>query len=94
MNDACAADNADTLPFTGLTPYGRPSWSGLLQFSGLRIALLDCRQNARDIVHRPHQFGLHGTLVPFHWTGVPAARLRRRAYINYAGCRAASRSYR
>ena len=33
MNDAFAADTADTLPFTGLTPYGRPSWSGLLQFS-------------------------------------------------------------
>src|SRR5438876_291798 len=39
MNDAFAADTADTLPFTGLTPYGRPSWSGLLQFSLVGIPL-------------------------------------------------------
>jgi DNA end-binding protein Ku len=39
MTDAFAADNADTLPFTGLTPNGRPSWSGLLQFSLVGIPL-------------------------------------------------------
>src|SRR5262249_24847473 len=33
MNDAFSPDSADTLPFTGMTPYGRPSWSGLLHFS-------------------------------------------------------------
>jgi hypothetical protein len=30
MNDAFSHDTADTLPFTPNTPYGRPSWSGLL----------------------------------------------------------------
>ena len=39
MNDASPHDTADTLPFTGLTPYGRPSWSGLLQFSLVGIPL-------------------------------------------------------
>ena len=39
MNDAFPPDTADTLPFTGLTPYGRPSWSGLLQFSLVGIPL-------------------------------------------------------
>src|SRR5262249_26068749 len=32
-------DTPDTLPFTGTTPYGRPSWSGLLQFSLVGIPL-------------------------------------------------------
>jgi hypothetical protein len=39
MTDTFAADNADTLPFTGLTPYGRPSWFCLLQFSLVGIPL-------------------------------------------------------
>jgi DNA end-binding protein Ku len=39
MNDAFPPDTADTLPLTGLTPYGRPSWSGLLQFSLVGIPL-------------------------------------------------------
>jgi hypothetical protein len=39
MNDAFSADSADTLPFTPNTPYGRPSWSGLLQFSLVGIPL-------------------------------------------------------
>src|SRR5215471_17816756 len=39
MNDAFPPDNPDTLPFTGTTPYGRPSWSGLLQFSLVGIPL-------------------------------------------------------
>ena len=39
MNDAFSPDTADTLPFTGMTPYGRPSWSGLLQFSLVGIPL-------------------------------------------------------
>ncbi len=39
MNDALPHDNPDTLPFTGLMPYGRPSWSGLLQFSLVGIPL-------------------------------------------------------
>jgi len=39
MNDACSPDTADTLPFTPNTPYGRPSWSGLLQFSLVGIPL-------------------------------------------------------
>jgi DNA end-binding protein Ku len=39
MNDALPPDTADTLPFTGTTPYGRPSWSGLLQFSLVGIPL-------------------------------------------------------
>jgi hypothetical protein len=32
-------DTADTLPFTPNTPHGRPSWSGLLQFSLVGIPL-------------------------------------------------------
>jgi DNA end-binding protein Ku len=39
MNDAFAPESADALPFTGTTPYGRPSWSGLLQFSLVGIPL-------------------------------------------------------
>ena len=39
MNDAFPPDNPDTLPFAGTTPYGRPSWSGLLQFSLVGIPL-------------------------------------------------------
>ena len=39
MNDASSPDTADTLPFTPNTPYGRPSWSGLLQFSLVGIPL-------------------------------------------------------
>ena len=39
MNDAFPPDTPDTLPFTGTTPYGRPSWSGLLQFSLVGIPL-------------------------------------------------------
>ena len=39
MNDALPHDSPDTLPFTGTTPYGRPSWSGLLQFSLVGIPL-------------------------------------------------------
>jgi DNA end-binding protein Ku len=39
MNDAFSPDTADTLPFTGMTPYGRPSWSGLLQLSLVGIPL-------------------------------------------------------
>jgi DNA end-binding protein Ku len=39
MNDAYSADTADTLPFTPNTLYGRPSWSGLLQFSLVGIPL-------------------------------------------------------
>jgi len=39
MNDAFSPEAADTLPFTGMTPYGRPSWSGLLQFSLVGIPL-------------------------------------------------------
>src|SRR5262245_48953545 len=39
MNDAFSPDSADPLPFTGMTPYGRPSWSGLLQFSLVGIPL-------------------------------------------------------
>src|SRR5213593_14226 len=39
MNDALPHDNPDTLPFAGTTPYGRPSWSGLLQFSLVGIPL-------------------------------------------------------
>jgi len=39
MNDAFPPDNSDTLPFAGTTPYGRPSWSGLLQFSLVGIPL-------------------------------------------------------
>jgi DNA end-binding protein Ku len=39
MNDAFPPDTRDTLPFTGMTPYGRPSWSGLLQFSLVGIPL-------------------------------------------------------
>jgi len=39
MNDAFPPDAPDTLPFTGTTAYGRPSWSGLLQFSLVGIPL-------------------------------------------------------
>lgn len=39
MIDALPSDAHDTIPFTGLTPYGRPSWSGLLQFSLVGIPL-------------------------------------------------------
>src|SRR5262252_5845427 len=39
MNDALPPDTPDTLPFTGTAPYGRPSWSGLLQFSLVGIPL-------------------------------------------------------
>src|SRR5262249_25146914 len=39
MNDASPHDTPDTLPFTGAMPYGRPSWSGLLQFSLVGIPL-------------------------------------------------------
>jgi Ku protein len=39
MNDAFSPDTADTLPFAPSTPYGRPSWSGLLQFSLVGIPL-------------------------------------------------------
>ncbi len=39
MNDALPPDTPDTLPFAGTTPYGRPSWSGLLQFSLVGIPL-------------------------------------------------------
>jgi DNA end-binding protein Ku len=39
MNDAFPLDAPDTLPFAATTPYGRPSWSGLLQFSLVGIPL-------------------------------------------------------
>jgi DNA end-binding protein Ku len=39
MNDALPDNTPDTLPFAGTTPYGRPSWSGLLQFSLVGIPL-------------------------------------------------------
>src|SRR5215472_9401130 len=39
MNDAFPPDAPDTLPFTGLTPYGRPSWSCLLLFRLVGIPL-------------------------------------------------------
>jgi DNA end-binding protein Ku len=39
MNDASLHDAPETMPFTGTTPYGRPSWSGLLQFSLVGIPL-------------------------------------------------------
>jgi DNA end-binding protein Ku len=39
MNPAFASDSADTLPLAGTTPWGRPSWSGLLQFSLVGIPL-------------------------------------------------------
>jgi DNA end-binding protein Ku len=39
MTDASPHDALDTLPFIGTTPYGRPSWSGLLQFSLVGIPL-------------------------------------------------------
>ena len=37
MNDAF--DTPETLPFNATAPYGRPSWSGLLQFSLVGIPL-------------------------------------------------------
>src|ERR1700687_135881 len=37
MNDAF--DTPETLPFAATAPYGRPSWSGLLQFSLVGIPL-------------------------------------------------------
>ena len=37
MNDVF--DTPETLPFTATAPYGRPSWSGLLQFSLVGIPL-------------------------------------------------------
>src|SRR6516164_6143469 len=39
MNDACPHDMSDTLPLGAAAPYGRPSWSGLLQFSLVGIPL-------------------------------------------------------
>jgi DNA end-binding protein Ku len=39
MNNALPPNNPDTLPFTGTAPYGRPSWSGLLQLSLVGIPL-------------------------------------------------------
>ena len=39
MNDAFPHDAPETLPFGGAAPYGRPSWSGLLQFSLVGIPL-------------------------------------------------------
>src|SRR5262249_15299522 len=39
MNDAFSPATVDTLPFTPNTPYGRPSCSGLLQFSLVGIPL-------------------------------------------------------
>jgi hypothetical protein len=39
MNDAFPHDTPETLPFTATAPYGRPSWSGLLQFSLVGIPL-------------------------------------------------------
>jgi DNA end-binding protein Ku len=39
MNDAFSHDTPEPLPFAGATPYGRPSWSGLLQFSLVGIPL-------------------------------------------------------
>ena len=34
-----AHDTPETLPFAAASPYGRPSWSGLLQFSLVGIPL-------------------------------------------------------
>ena len=39
MNDAVSPDLPDTLPAGAAAPYGRPSWSGLLQFSLVGIPL-------------------------------------------------------
>ena len=39
MNDASSPDSPDTLPLGAAAPYGRPSWSGLLQFSLVGIPL-------------------------------------------------------
>ena len=39
MNDACSHDVPDTFPPGAAAPYGRPSWSGLLQFSLVGIPL-------------------------------------------------------
>jgi DNA end-binding protein Ku len=39
MNDACPHDIPDTLPPGAPAPFGRPSWSGLLQFSLVGIPL-------------------------------------------------------
>jgi DNA end-binding protein Ku len=39
MNDACPHDIPDVLPPGAAAPYGRPSWSGLLQFSLVGIPL-------------------------------------------------------
>jgi DNA end-binding protein Ku len=39
MNDACPYDLPDTLPPGAAAPSGRPSWSGLLQFSLVGIPL-------------------------------------------------------
>src|SRR5262245_50194892 len=39
MTDASCHDIPDTLPFAGTAAYGRPSWSGLLQFSLVGIPL-------------------------------------------------------
>ena len=39
MNDASTLDLPDTLPPGAAAPYGRPSWSGLLQFSLVGIPL-------------------------------------------------------
>src|ERR671937_2718565 len=39
MNDASAFDTPDMLPVGAIAPGGRPSWSGLLQFSLVGIPL-------------------------------------------------------
>jgi DNA end-binding protein Ku len=39
MNDASSFDSPDTLPVGAIAPFGRPSWSGLLQFSLVGIPL-------------------------------------------------------
>jgi DNA end-binding protein Ku len=39
MNDALSLDLPDTMPPGAAAPYGRPSWSGLLQFSLVGIPL-------------------------------------------------------
>ena len=38
-DDACCPDMPDTLPLGAAAPFGRPSWSGLLQFSLVGIPL-------------------------------------------------------
>ena len=75
-----APDGLDTLPFTGLTPYGRPSWSGLLQFS-LVVPSGAAAPRSRNALRRASTtswLALGSKTRKHGWTSVNAVRSHRR----------------